>query len=316
MNIIFAGTPQFAADHLKLLIDSHHKIKCILTQPDRGSGRGKKIKSSPVKEIGLDNGIEVLQPTSLKDESILRSLKSNKPDLMLVVAYGLLIPKEVLDIAERGCVNVHASILPRWRGAAPMEYSIYSGDNESGISYMRMNEGLDEGPILEIHKCKIEKEDDLGSLESKFVELSKKSLLNFLKKFEKGELKETPQENSKATFAPKINSDFQKIDWGCVSSEIERKIRALNPKYGAFTFLGNKRVKIYKSSPAENTSELSPGSIDISEDGKLLVGCSEETAIKIDTVQMEGKSVVQSEEFVRGYRSLIIQEDKFSSNVQ
>ena len=316
MNIIFAGTPQFAADHLKLLIDSHHKIKCILTQPDRGSGRGKKIKSSPVKEIGLDNGIEVLQPASLKDESIVRSLKSNKPDLMLVVAYGLLIPKEVLDIAERGCVNVHASILPRWRGAAPMEYSIYSGDNESGISYMRMNEGLDEGPILEIHKCKIEKEDDLGSLESKFVELSKKSLLNFLKKFEKGELKETPQENSKATFAPKINSDFQKIDWGCVSSEIERKIRALNPKYGAFTFLGNKRVKIYKSSPAENTSELSPGSIDISEDGKLLVGCSEETAIKIDTVQMEGKSVVQSEEFVRGYRSLIIQEDKFSSNVQ
>jgi len=316
MNIIFAGTPQFAADHLKLLIDSHHKIKCILTQPDRGSGRGKKIKSSPVKEIGLDNGIEVLQPTSLKDESILRSLKSDKPDLMLVVAYGLLIPKEVLEIAERGCVNVHASILPRWRGAAPMEYSIYSGDNESGISYMRMNEGLDEGPILEIHKCKIEKEDDLGSLESKFVELSKKSLLNFLKKFEKGELKETPQEESKATFAPKINSDFQKIDWSCVSSEIERKIRALNPKYGAFTFLGNKRVKIYKSSPAENTSKLSPGSIDISEDGKLLVGCSEETAIKIDTVQMEGKSVVQSEEFVRGYRSLIIQEDKFSSNVR
>ena len=316
MNIIFAGTPQFAANHLKLLIDSHHKIKCILTQPDRGSGRGKKIKSSPVKEIGLDNGIEVLQPTSLKDESILRSLKSNKPDLMLVVAYGLLIPKEVLEIAERGCVNIHASILPRWRGAAPMEYSIYSGDSESGISYMRMNEGLDEGPILEIHKCKIEKEDDLGSLESKFVELSKKSLLNFLKKFEKGELKETPQENSKATFAPKINSDFQKIDWSCVSSEIERKIRALSPKYGAFTFLGNKRVKIYKSSPAENTSKLSPGSIDISEDGKLLVGCSEETAIKIDTVQMEGKSIVESEEFVRGYRSLIIQEDKFSSNVQ
>ena len=220
MNIIFAGTPQFAANHLKLLIDSHHKIKCILTQPDRGSGRGKKIKSSPVKEIGLDNGIEVLQPTSLKDESILRSLKSDKPDLMLVVAYGLLIPHEVVDIAERGWVNMPASILPRWRGAAPMEYSIYSGDYEAGFSYMRMNEGLDEGPILEIHKCKIEKEDDLGSLEIKFVELSKKSLLNFLKKFEKGELKETPQENSKATFAPKINSDFQKIDWSCVSSEI------------------------------------------------------------------------------------------------
>ena len=316
MNIIFAGTPQFAADHLKLLVDSQHEIKCILTQPDRGSGRGKKVIPSPVKEIGISNGIEVLQPNSLKDESIVRSLESLKPDLLLVVAYGLLIPKKVLDIAERGSINVHASILPRWRGAAPIEYSIYSGDNESGISYMRMTEGLDEGPTLEIHKCKIEKEDDLGTLENKFIELSKKSLLNFLEKFERGELKETPQENSKATLAPKIDSNFQKIDWNCVSNEIDQKIRSLNPKYGAFTFLGNKRIKIYKSSPTENTSKLGPGKIGISEDGKLLVGCSQETAIIIDTVQIEGKSVIQSEEFIRGYRSLIAQEDKFNSNVQ
>ena len=316
MNIIFAGTPQFSADHLKILLDSQHKVKCILTQPDRGSGRGKKVKPSPVKEMGLDNGIEILQPSSLKDESIIKSLESVEPDLMLVVAYGLLIPKKVLDIAEKGCINIHASILPRWRGAAPMEYSIYSGDEETGISYMRMTEGLDEGPVLEIHKCKIEEEDDLGILENKFVELSKKSLLNFLEKFEKGELKEIPQDNSKATFAPKINSGFQQIDWQCGSEEISQKIRSLNPKYGAFTFLGNKRVKIYKSSPAENASNLSPGKIDMSVDGKLLVGCNQETAIEIDEVQMEGKSVVKSEEFVRGYRALIRQEDKFSSNVQ
>ena len=316
MNIIFAGTPQFSADHLKILLDSQHKVKCILTQPDRGSGRGKKVKPSPVKEMGLDNGIEILQPSSLKDESIIKSLESVEPDLMLVVAYGLLIPKKVLGIAEKGCINIHASILPRWRGAAPMEYSIYSGDEETGISYMRMTEGLDEGPVLEIHKCKIEEEDDLGILENKFVELSKKSLLNFLEKFEKGELKEIPQDNSKATFAPKINSGFQQIDWQCGSEEISQKIRSLNPKYGAFTFLGNKRVKIYKSSPAENASNLSPGKIDISVDGKLLVGCNQETAIEIDEVQMEGKSVVKSEEFVRGYRALIRQEDKFSSNVQ
>ena len=316
MNIIFAGTPQFSADHLKILLDSQHKVKCILTQPDRGSGRGKKVKPSPVKEMGLDNGIEILQPSSLKDESIIRSLESVEPDLMLVVAYGLLIPKKVLGIAERGCINIHASILPRWRGAAPMEYSIYSGDEETGISYMRMTEGLDEGPVLEIHKCKIEEEDDLGILENKFVELSKKSLLNFLEKFEKGELKEIPQDNSKATFAPKINSGFQQIDWQCGSEEISQKIRSLNPKYGAFTFLGNKRVKIYKSSPAENASNLSPGKIDISVDGKLLVGCNQETAIEIDEVQMEGKSVVKSEEFVRGYLSLISQEGKFSSNAQ
>ena len=316
MNIVFAGTPQFAADHLNLLLDSQHEIKCILTQPDRGSGRGKKVTPSPVKKIGINNGIEVLQPVSLADESAVRALESSKPDLMLVVAYGLLIPKNVLDIPERGCINVHASILPRWRGAAPMEYSIYSGDEETGISYMRMTEGLDEGPVLEVHKCKIDQQDDLGVLENKFVELSKKSLLNFLEKFEKGELKEMPQENSKATFAPKINSIFQQIDWQCRSEEISQKIRSLNPKYGAFTFLGNRRVKIYKSSPIENTSNLSPGKIDISQDEKLLVGCSQDTSIKIDEVQIEGKSVVKSEEFVRGYLSLISQEGKFSSNAQ
>ena len=316
MKIVFAGTPQFAADHLKLLLDSQHEIKCILTQPDRASGRGKKVIPSPVKEIGLTNSIEVLQPASLKDEKIVRTLESMKPDLLLVVAYGLLIPKKVLDIAERGSVNIHASILPRWRGAAPMEYSIYSGDNESGISYMRMTEGLDEGPVLEVHKCNIEEEDDLGSLEAKFLDLSNKSLLNFLVKFEKGELKEIPQENSKVTFAPKISSDFQKIDWRCGADEVNQKIKSLSPKYGAFTFLQNKRLKIYKSSSAKNISKLDPGKIEISEDGKLLVGCGQETAIKINTVQMEGKSVVQSEEFVRGYRSLIAQEDKFSNNVQ
>ena len=316
MDIIFAGTPQFAADHLKLLLDSRHKIKCILTQPDRGSGRGKKVKPSPVKEIGLDNGIEVLQPVSLKDEAAIKSIKSVEPDLMLVIAYGLLIPKEILDITQMGCINVHASILPKWRGAAPIEYSIYSGDKEAGISYMRMTEGLDEGPVLEAHTCKIEREDDLGVLEKKFVELSKIHLLDFLDKYENGELKEVPQEGSKATFAPKINSVFQQIDWHCGSDEVNRKIRSLSPKYGAFTFLGDKRVKIYKGSPVENTSKLDPGKIEIAKDGKLLVGCNHETTLKVDKVQMEGKSIVKSEEFVRGYHALIKQEDKFSSNVQ
>ena len=156
MKIVFAGTPQFAAEHLKILIASDHQICCILTQPDRRSGRGKQIKLSPVKEVGLENGIEVLQPSALREKVTVEALKSNEPDLMLVVAYGLLVPKEVLNIPKMGCVNVHASILPKWRGAAPIENSIYSGDKETGITYMRMSEGLDEGPILEVNKCKID----------------------------------------------------------------------------------------------------------------------------------------------------------------
>ena len=316
MNIIFAGTPQFAADNLKILLGSEHVIKCILTQPDRGSGRGKKIKLSPVKEIAINNDIEVLQPDSLTDERTVEVLKSKEADLMLVVAYGLLIPKQVLSITKKGCVNVHASILPNWRGAAPIEYSIYSGDKKTGISYMRMTEGLDEGPILEVHSCIIEKEDNLGSLENKFIELSKENLLPFLNKFEDENLKEVPQESSKATFAPKIDSSYQQIDWTNSSDKVDRKIRSLSPKYGAFSFLGEKRIKIYKGSPAQTSSKLEPGIIEISEKGELLVGCKNNTSLRVDAIQIEGKGVVKSEEFIRGYKALIDKEIKFRSNAQ
>ena len=316
MKIIFAGTPQFAAEHLKILLDSHHEIKCILTQPDRGSGRGKKIKFSPVKEIGLESGINVLQPRSLKEKNTIEVLDSFEPDLIIVVAYGLLVPKEVLEIPKMGCINVHASILPKWRGASPIEYSIYSGDKETGITFMQMSEGLDQGPILEVHKCKIENEDSLDTLENKFVELSKANLLNFLEKLEKGKVKETPQDHSKATLAPKITSLDQKIDWGRSSEEVERKIRSLNPKYGAYTFLGTKRVKIYRSSTKQNSLKLGPGDLEIAKDGKLIVGCEQESAIQIDQIQMEGKGIVKSEEFVRGYEALIKQELKFSDDYQ
>ena len=310
MDIIFAGTPQFAADHLNILLDSEHSIKCILTQPDRASGRGKRVKISPVKEIAIGKDIEVLQPSSLVDEATVNALEDIKADLMLVVAYGLLIPKKVLEITKMGCVNIHASILPNWRGAAPIEYSICSGDKETGISYMRMTEGLDEGPILEVHRCKIDKEDNLGILENKFIELSRKNLLPFLKKFEKGDLKEIKQENSKATFAPKINASYQQIDWGCDSDEVDRRIRSLNPKYGAFCFLGSKRIKIYKSSPVHSSLKLKPGFIYLSEMGELLVGCKNHTVLRVDEIQIEGKKKVRSEEFIKGYKTLIHREIK------
>ena len=316
MNIVFAGTPKFAADHLEILLNSEHKVTCILTQPDKASGRGKKVKFSPVKEIAIREGIEVLQPNSLSGEKILKALENTKIDLMLVVAYGLLIPKKVLEVPKKGSVNIHASILPNWRGAAPIEYSICSGDKETGISYMRMTEGLDEGPILEVHKCKIEEKDNLGTLENKFIDLSKKKLLPFLKKFAKGEIKEVEQENSKATFAPKINTSYQQIDWSCNSNEIDRRIRSMNPKYGAFSFLGSKRIKIYKSSPTQSNLKLKPGVIEISETGELLVGCKNHTVLKIDEIQIEGKKVVSSKEFIQGYKALIQREIKFSGNAR
>ena len=157
MNIIFAGTPEFASRHLEILLNSNMKISCVLTQPDRVSGRGKRVTYSPVKQLALDNGLKLLQPSSLKDDGIAQEIKFLKPDIMLVVAYGLIVPKEILGIPEIACINVHGSILPKWRGASPMEYSILNGDKKTGLSYMQMTEGLDEGPVYDIHECPIKR---------------------------------------------------------------------------------------------------------------------------------------------------------------
>ena len=165
MRIIFAGTPEFAARHLEIVLESGHEIVCALTQPDRKSGRGKRLKPSPVKQLAEKEKIPLMQPKSLASDEILKDLETFKPDLMLVVAYGLLIPKNILEIPKIDCINVHASVLPRWRGASPMEYSILNGDKKVGVSYMQMSEGLDEGPIYEVHDCNLSPKDKLEEVE-------------------------------------------------------------------------------------------------------------------------------------------------------
>ena len=179
MKIIFAGTPEFAAKHLEIVLHSKHEVLSVLTQPDRESGRGKKINQSPVKQTALDNAIDVYQPESLKTKEVFDKLKNTDPDLILVVAYGLLLPKDILELPKFGCVNIHASLLPRWRGASPMEHAIMSGDKNIGISYMEMSQGLDEGPVYEMHECPLEQNDTLSRVEEKFIQLSEKKLVSF-----------------------------------------------------------------------------------------------------------------------------------------
>ena len=205
MKIIFAGTPDFAAKHLEIILQSKHEVLSVLTQPDRKSGRGKKIILSPVKQTALDNDILVYQPESLKTEEVFDKLKNTDPDLILVVAYGLLVPKDILELPKFGCVNIHASLLPRWRGASPMEHAIMSGDDNIGISYMEMSEGLDEGPVYEMHECPLEQNDTLSSVEEKFIQLSEKKLVPFLDNLESGTIKHQAQDENKATFSPKID---------------------------------------------------------------------------------------------------------------
>ena len=187
MKIVFAGTPDFAKQHLEMVLDSKHEIVGVLTQPDRRSGRGKKLQSSAVKDLALRIGLLVMQPEVLKNDETVETLTDLNPDIILVVAYGLLVPTDILNIPKLGCINVHASLLPRWRGASPMEYAILNGDKEIGVSYMKMSEGLDEGPVYEMHATDLKENDDLKYAEEKLINLSRENLNIFLDKLEEGD---------------------------------------------------------------------------------------------------------------------------------
>ena len=313
MKIIFAGTPKFASEHLSILLEGEHEIVAVLTQPDRKSGRGKKISFSEVKAVALENNLEVLQPASLKDAEIQKSINNLEPDIILVVAYGLLIPKTVLDIPKLGCINIHASLLPRWRGASPTESCIAAGDSESGITMMKMSEGLDEGPILRKFACHLDEKETLETLEKKFIRMSSENLLQFLKDYGNKKITEVIQPTTGSTYANKIDNTFKRVDWASqTAGEIENKIRALNPKYGAFTYLGEERIKLFSASAKKNNSSVEPGLILINKEGSLEVGCKDSGLLEIETLQMPGKRIISSKEFVRGYKSTLSINLKFS----
>ena len=316
MKIIFAGTPDFAAKHLEIVLHSKHEVLSVLTQPDRESGRGKKINLSPVKQTALDNNIDVYQPESLKTKEVFDKLKNIDPDLILVVAYGLLLPKDILELPKFGCVNIHASLLPRWRGASPMEHAIMSGDKNIGVSYMEMSQGLDEGPVYEMHECSLEQNDTLSTVEERFIQLSEKKLVSFLDNLESGTIKHQAQDETKATFSPKIDKRLLQIDWqGNSSTEIIRKINALSSKYGTHTFLGGKRIKIHRAQNFESDVNLDPGYISIKDD-QLVVFCKDASAILIEQVQMEGKNIVSGKDFIAGYIGLIRENENFELTIQ
>jgi len=313
MKIIFAGTPKFASEHLSILLEGEHEIVAVLTQPDRKSGRGKKISFSEVKAVALENNLEVLQPASLKDAEIQKSINNLEPDIILVVAYGLLIPKTVLDMPKLGCINIHASLLPRWRGASPIESCIAAGDSESGITMMKMSEGLDEGPILRKFACHLDEKETLETLEKKFIRMSSENLLQFLKDYGNKKITEVIQPTTGSTYANKIDNTFKRVDWASeTAGEIENKIRALNPKYGAFTYLGEERIKLFSASAKKNNSSVEPGLILINKEGSLEVGCKDSGLLEIETLQMPGKRIISSKEFVRGYKSTLSKNLKFS----
>ncbi len=247
LKVIFAGTPDFAAVTLSSLLSTNHHVIAVYTQPDRPAGRGRKITCSAVKEVAVKAGLDVYQPISLKEDAEQERLKALQADVMLVVAYGLILPKLVLDIPKFGCLNIHGSLLPRWRGAAPIQRAIFAGDQETGITIMQMDAGLDTGDMLLKMSCSVQEKDTSQSLHDRLASLGAKLALQALDHLSAGRLNPVPQDDNLACYAPKLKKSEANIDWTADAVSIHRKIHAFNPWPVAQTYWHGKVLRIWES---------------------------------------------------------------------
>lgn len=305
LRIVFAGTPDFAAFHLQALIDSEHSIVAVYTQPDRPAGRGKKLTPSAVKKLAQNHDLPVYQPASLKSEDAQDELAAHNADIMIVVAYGLLLPKAVLTIPKYGCLNVHGSLLPRWRGAAPIQRAVEAGDTSSGVTIMQMDVGLDTGDMLLKAECDITPNDTSASLHDKLMHLGAPALLETLNLLRQGELAPEKQDDSLANYAEKIQKEEALIDWSQSATTIDRAIRAFNPFPVAFTLLKGERLKCYEAILKDHNEDKEQQSIagkiiDFSAKG-LTVACGT-GQITLTRCQLPGKKPMDAAALFNGYR--------------
>lgn len=261
LKIVFAGTPDFAARHLAALLSSEHDVIAVYTQPDRPAGRGKKLTASPVKQIALEHDIAVYQPENFKSEEAKQALADLDADLMVVVAYGLLLPQAVLDTPKLGCINVHGSILPRWRGAAPIQRAIWAGDEETGVTIMQMDIGLDTGDMLSIARLPIESSDTSASMYEKLADLGPSALLDCLTDIAQGSAVATKQDDALANYAKKLSKEEARINWNDDAEHIERCVRAFNPWPMSHFEAADNSIKVWQSRVAEQTTDQAAGTI-------------------------------------------------------
>jgi len=251
MRVVFAGTPDFSVPVLQAILDSGHAVVGVYSQPDRPAGRGRKLKPGPVKQLALQYGLPVFQPAGLRDAAEQQALARLEPDLMVVVAYGLLLPQTVLDIPRRGCVNLHASILPRWRGAAPIQRAILAGDRETGVSLMQMEAGLDSGPVLAEVRTPIAADETGGSLHDRLSQLAAGLLARHLDDLDAGRLEPRPQDESRVTYAHKLDKREAAIDWAGDAVQLERQVRAFNPWPVAQAHYRGQALRIWRARAVE-----------------------------------------------------------------
>ena len=293
LKICFAGTPSFAAEHLAALIAAKHNIVAVYTQPDRPSGRGKKLQPSPVKQVALDSGLIIKQPKSLKLADAQQELAAFSPDLLIVVAYGLILPQEILDIPRLGCINVHASLLPRWRGAAPIERAILAGDKESGITIMIMDSGLDTGPMLYKSKVKISPDDDRETLTGNLCSAGTSALLHTLDNFTTLRESAQLQDDTQSTYAAKINKSESLLQWQLPAEQLFRVVKAGVGRVPAYSFIEGERLRILKARPLEKSqldvdkNVLAGTILGINSTG-VEVSCSD-SSLLVTKIQLAGK---------------------------
>ncbi len=300
LNIVFAGTPDFAATHLKALIESHHNVIAVYSQPDRPAGRGKKLQKSAVKQVAEQHELPVYQPLNFKEQADRDELASLNADIMVVVAYGLILPVPVLETPKYGCVNVHASLLPRWRGAAPIQRAVEAGDSESGVTIMQMEKGLDTGPMLEVVTCDITADETGGSLHDKLMTIGSPALVKALDDIALGQAAPEVQNHDLANYAHKIEKPDLDVQWSESAEIIERKIRAFNPFPVCFSQLNGERIKLFDAECVSVADGKQPGEIvEVSKAGICVA--TADGGLLLKRLQIPGKKPMPIADLLNGY---------------
>ena len=301
MNIVFMGTPAFALPTLEKIYNSSHSILSVITQPDRPKGRGQKQVDSPIKKFALENNLPLLQPATVNTKEFIASLLENRPDYIIVVAFGQILSETLLKVPKQFCINLHSSLLPKYRGAAPINRAILNGETRSGVTTMIMDKGMDTGDILLVDETPIEQNDDAQCLHDKLSEQGGKLVLETLSRLQKNDLLPTPQDSDLASYAPKLKKEESLIDWKIDAESIFNKIRGLSPWPGTHTLYNGKRLAILKGEIVLGESSDRPGHVERITDTGIEVGTGK-NRLKITELKLEGKKAMPVKSFLSGYK--------------
>jgi len=299
MKIIFMGTPDFSVPCLEMLLHSPHEVAAVVTQPDRPAGRGLRLEPPPVKRVAADHRIEALQPEKTSDPQFLARLQEIAPDLGVVIAFGHILKPELLELPKRGCINVHASLLPRLRGAAPIAWAILAGESETGVTTIRMDPGLDTGPILMQKSITIAPDETAGTLHDQLARLGAEALVETLQGLEQGTIRPRSQDHGQATSAPMLKKEQGRLDWNKSAVELERQVRAFDPWPGSFFTWRGKTIKVWKADVVSASGEA--GKVLAADKEGITVACRE-AALRITGLQPPGKRRMAASEFLQGHK--------------